>query len=42
MAKVRVLHLLKTVDLGGTESNLLNLVTEAPGERSEIHASRAT
>ncbi len=37
MDKIRVLHLIKTLSLGGAETNLFNLVRATDPERFEIH-----
>lgn len=37
MKKIRVLHLIKTLDLGGAETNLFNLVEATDRERFDIH-----
>src|ERR1700693_1012346 len=37
--KIRVLHVIKTLSLGGAETNLLNLVQAIDRERFEIHVA---
>src|SRR5436190_18805052 len=39
MKKIRVLHVIKTLALGGAETNLLNLVQATDPERIEAHVA---
>ncbi len=39
MSKIKILHIIKTLDLGGAEQNLLNLVRAGDGRRVDIHVA---
>ena len=39
MDKIKILHIIKTLNLGGAEVNLLNLVQATDPQRFELHAA---